>query len=311
MQGGAYAARVIRRRVLGRPYEPFRYSDHGDVAVIGRLAGVTNIGWLGPFGRQGGFPAWALWLGIHIFYLIGFSNRIVVLLRWAWTLRDPWPRDTADHREGAAAADRGSGAAGPGADGAATPPATPPTTSRSSPAGSRRRSELGSVEDDDLAQAVAGAQSIEGGFQVVEPDAPVDQPLDRQPAGEMERGVAREVDRPDRRTRSSSRGSAGCRRRTGRPRTTPAPRPASSRRGRPSRRAAALSMASSTVVGRPIASKTKSGPPSVRSRSASIVAAGRRPRAGRRSRRGRGPRRAWPRPGRSPRSARRRRAPRP
>jgi NADH dehydrogenase len=85
MQGGGYAAKVIRRRVLGRPYKPFRYSDHGDVAVIGRLAGVTNIGWLGPFGRQGGFPAWALWLGIHIFYLIGFSNRIVVLLRWAWT----------------------------------------------------------------------------------------------------------------------------------------------------------------------------------------------------------------------------------
>ncbi len=85
MQGGSYAAKVIRRRVLGRPYEPFQYSDHGDVAVIGRLAGVTNIGWLGPFGRQGGFPAWALWLGIHIFYLIGFSNRLVVLLRWAWT----------------------------------------------------------------------------------------------------------------------------------------------------------------------------------------------------------------------------------
>jgi NADH:ubiquinone reductase (H+-translocating) len=85
MQGGSYAARVIRRRILGRPYEPYRYSDHGDVAVIGRLAGVTNIGWLGPFGRQGGFTAWALWLGIHIFYLIGFSNRIVVLVRWAWT----------------------------------------------------------------------------------------------------------------------------------------------------------------------------------------------------------------------------------
>ena len=85
MQGGSYAAAVIRRRILGRPYEPFRYSDHGDVAVIGRLAGVTNIGWLGPFGRQGGFTAWALWLGIHLFYLIGFSNRIVVLVRWAWT----------------------------------------------------------------------------------------------------------------------------------------------------------------------------------------------------------------------------------
>jgi NADH dehydrogenase len=85
MQGGSYAAKVIRRRVLGRPHEPFRYSDHGDVAVIGRASGVTNIGWLGPFGRQGGFTAWALWLGIHLFYLIGFSNRIIVLVRWAWT----------------------------------------------------------------------------------------------------------------------------------------------------------------------------------------------------------------------------------
>jgi NADH dehydrogenase len=85
MQGGSYAAKVIRRRILGRPVEPFRYSDHGDVAVIGRLSGVTNISWMGPFGRQGGFTAWALWLGIHIFYLIGFSNRLVVLIRWAWS----------------------------------------------------------------------------------------------------------------------------------------------------------------------------------------------------------------------------------
>ncbi|MFL5713392.1 MAG: NAD(P)/FAD-dependent oxidoreductase [Chloroflexota bacterium] len=85
IQGGSYAAKVIRRRILGRPVEPFRYSDHGDAAIIGRLSGVTNIGWLGPFGRQAGFIAWALWLGIHLFYLIGFTNRIVVLLRWAWT----------------------------------------------------------------------------------------------------------------------------------------------------------------------------------------------------------------------------------
>jgi NADH dehydrogenase len=85
IQGGTYAARVIRRRVLGRPYEPFAYRDKGDVAVIGRLAGVTNIGWLGPFGRQSGFIAWALWLGIHILYLIGFANRLVVLIRWAWS----------------------------------------------------------------------------------------------------------------------------------------------------------------------------------------------------------------------------------
>jgi NADH dehydrogenase len=53
--------------------------------VIGRLAGVTNIGWLGPFGKQGGFTAWLMWLVIHIFYLIGFANRIVVVVRWAWS----------------------------------------------------------------------------------------------------------------------------------------------------------------------------------------------------------------------------------
>ena len=85
IQSGSYAAKVIRRRVLGRPYSPFHYRDKGDVAIIGRLAGVTNIGWLGPFGRQSGFIAWALWLGIHIVYLIGFANRFVVIIRWAWS----------------------------------------------------------------------------------------------------------------------------------------------------------------------------------------------------------------------------------
>jgi NADH dehydrogenase len=83
MQGGIHAAKTIRRRILGRPTEPFRYSNHGDVAVIGRLAGVTDIPWMGPFGQQGGFPAWILWLLIHIAYLIGFANRLVVLTRWA------------------------------------------------------------------------------------------------------------------------------------------------------------------------------------------------------------------------------------
>jgi NADH dehydrogenase len=83
MQGGTHAARTIRRRILGRPTETFRYSNHGDVAVIGRLAGVTDIPWMGPLGRQSGFRAWLLWLGIHIVYLIGFANRIVVLTRWA------------------------------------------------------------------------------------------------------------------------------------------------------------------------------------------------------------------------------------
>lgn len=85
IQGGGYVAKVIRRRVLGRPHELFRYRDKGDVAVIGRLSGVSNVGWLGPLGQQSGFVAWLLWLGIHIVYLIGFANRIVVVTRWAWT----------------------------------------------------------------------------------------------------------------------------------------------------------------------------------------------------------------------------------
>lgn len=85
IQGGTHAARTIRRRILGRPTGPFRYSNRGDVAVIGRLAGVTDIPWLGPLGRQAGMTAWMLWLGIHIAYLIGFTNRVVVVTRWAFS----------------------------------------------------------------------------------------------------------------------------------------------------------------------------------------------------------------------------------
>lgn len=85
IQEGRYAARAIKARAHGRPVPPFDYADKGDVAVIGRLAGVCDIRWLGPLGRQSGFPAWSLWLGIHLTYLIGFSNRAVVLTRWAWS----------------------------------------------------------------------------------------------------------------------------------------------------------------------------------------------------------------------------------
>jgi NADH dehydrogenase len=85
IQGGTYAANVILRRLRGEPTPPFRYSNRGEVAIIGRLSGVTDIPWLGPLGRQGGFIAWLLWLGIHLTYLIGFANRLVVITRWAWS----------------------------------------------------------------------------------------------------------------------------------------------------------------------------------------------------------------------------------
>jgi NADH dehydrogenase len=85
IQPGKYVGAVILARLDGRTLEPFRFSNRGEVAVIGRLSGVTNIPWLGPFGRTGGFLAWLLWLGIHISYLIGFANRLVVLTKWAWS----------------------------------------------------------------------------------------------------------------------------------------------------------------------------------------------------------------------------------
>jgi NADH dehydrogenase len=85
IQGGKHAASAILARLDGEPAKPFRYRNLGDVAVIGRLSGVTNIPWLGPFGRTGGFPAWLLWLGIHLVSLAGFANRVIVLVRWAWS----------------------------------------------------------------------------------------------------------------------------------------------------------------------------------------------------------------------------------
>jgi NADH dehydrogenase len=85
IQTGHYAATLLKARQAGEAMLPFHYQNRGDVAVIGRLSGVTNIPWLGRFGRQSGFFAWALWLGIHIVYLIGFANRAVVLIRWCWS----------------------------------------------------------------------------------------------------------------------------------------------------------------------------------------------------------------------------------
>jgi NADH dehydrogenase len=82
MQQGRFAGRVIRDRLGGRtPPDRFRYRDKGNLATIGRLRAV---GELGPL-RLSGFPAWALWLGVHIAYLIGFQNRLVVLVRWSFS----------------------------------------------------------------------------------------------------------------------------------------------------------------------------------------------------------------------------------
>ena len=91
MQMGKYAAKRIARLVAAElgsdgtgKNEPFRYFDKGDMATIGRKAAVAKIGW--PFkGHWSGFPAWMTWLVVHIFFLIGFRNRLSVFRQWAWT----------------------------------------------------------------------------------------------------------------------------------------------------------------------------------------------------------------------------------
>jgi NADH dehydrogenase len=79
IQEGAYAARSILRRRQGRRVRPFRYFNKGNLATIGRGRAVAERG---PV-RLGGFPAWIIWLFVHIWYLIGFQNRAVVILRWS------------------------------------------------------------------------------------------------------------------------------------------------------------------------------------------------------------------------------------
>jgi NADH dehydrogenase len=80
IQMGKHAARMIRADLEGRPRQPFRYRDKGSLATIGRARAVANLGKV----RFGGFLAWVAWLAVHIWYLIGFRNRFLVFLNWAW-----------------------------------------------------------------------------------------------------------------------------------------------------------------------------------------------------------------------------------
>jgi NADH dehydrogenase len=80
-QMGRRAARNILARIAGRPTQAFRYIDYGSLATIGRNSGVAVIG---PF-KFWGLPAWLFWLFIHIYFLIGFRNRLMVLADWAWS----------------------------------------------------------------------------------------------------------------------------------------------------------------------------------------------------------------------------------
>jgi NADH:ubiquinone reductase (H+-translocating) len=80
-QMGAHVANVIRARIAGHDAQAFRYSDYGNLATIGRLAAVVDLrGW-----KFSGVVAWWFWLLAHVLFLIGFRNRIVVMVNWAWS----------------------------------------------------------------------------------------------------------------------------------------------------------------------------------------------------------------------------------
>jgi NADH:ubiquinone reductase (H+-translocating) len=81
MQEGRYVARVIRNRLRGRATEAFRYVDKGNLATIGRSKAVADVKGI----RLAGFPAWVTWLVVHLFYLIGFQNRLLVVTRWTFS----------------------------------------------------------------------------------------------------------------------------------------------------------------------------------------------------------------------------------
>jgi NADH dehydrogenase len=80
MQQGRHAARLIRDRLNGRSTPAFRYRNKGQLATVGRMRAVADL----PGVRAGGSLAWLIWLTVHVYYLIGFENRAVVLLRWAY-----------------------------------------------------------------------------------------------------------------------------------------------------------------------------------------------------------------------------------
>jgi len=82
MQQGRYVAKMIRRRIAGEKGRiPFHYRDKGNLATVGRSFAIADLGVI----KLSGFMAWVAWLVVHIFYLIGFRNRVLVMIQWAWS----------------------------------------------------------------------------------------------------------------------------------------------------------------------------------------------------------------------------------
>jgi NADH:ubiquinone reductase (H+-translocating) len=80
IQQGNYVARAIIHRLRGEKPKPFHYFDKGNLATIGRGAAVADLNWL----RLSGFPAWLLWIFVHLMYIVEFQNRLLVFVQWGW-----------------------------------------------------------------------------------------------------------------------------------------------------------------------------------------------------------------------------------
>lgn len=81
MQQGQYVAHLIKKRLKGETLPAFKYAEYGSLAVIGRNAAVVDLG----FVKFAGFPAWLAWIFVHIFFLIEFDNKLIVMVQWAWS----------------------------------------------------------------------------------------------------------------------------------------------------------------------------------------------------------------------------------
>jgi NADH dehydrogenase len=80
IQQGHYVAKLIRARLRGQKLPPFHYFDKGNLATIGRGAAVADLNWL----RLSGWPAWLIWVFVHLLYIVQFQNRLLVMLQWGW-----------------------------------------------------------------------------------------------------------------------------------------------------------------------------------------------------------------------------------
>lgn len=80
MQQGSYVSKQIQAKERGQSLPPFQYNDAGNLAVIGRNKAVADL----KFTQLSGFPAWFIWIFVHIFFLVEFDNKLVVVTLWIW-----------------------------------------------------------------------------------------------------------------------------------------------------------------------------------------------------------------------------------